>query len=179
MENISENTQKPKRGRPKSIHRLVADSGLQHGCARTKFNFSLCATFMGILSGGTTEQQVKAIGCTYAELSWKYGGNLFPGAITTGAEVTRYLDAVGDTAENRSAILECIVELRDMKMSWSAVRDYFRSLRIGRKQGDALSLFTHLARAFDEYCARFPATSHKMKIAGIRNLLDAVEEEGE
>lgn len=178
METVSENTPKPKRGRPKSFQRICADdpgSMAPDGCTRTKINWQLTVTFLGIIDKSTPEEQIRLMGYTCEELRFKHGGKLFPGAYKTGMEVARYLTAIGDTTENRAAVLGVMLMARDEKIPWRDIAAHFRKLRLGSKEGDSLALFTHLARAYDDYIRNFPATKHQCRIGGIRNLLEAVE----
>lgn len=175
-ETVSEKP-KAKRGRPKSFHRICADSS-QHtnGCQRTKVNFQLLVSLFAVTKQATPEEHLAIFGCSRPEMHTKWGGNLPPGTYKAGIEIGRYIDAIGDTDENKAMIFQTILKARQNEIPWRDITAHFRQLRLGYRQGNAISLFAHLAAAYDDYIRRFPATTHNARIGGVNNLLEAIED---
>jgi len=176
METDSQNKPKAKRGRPKSWQRELNDSlgNLKpDGCTRTQVNHAHGMILVSMFSHATEQDQRDLCGHTESEimagtakqLRWHSAAN----------EIGRYVEAIGDTDEVRAAVLSVILDARRNGMNWGAIAAHFRKQRLGQRKGNAISMMTHLCRAFDEYMAKFPATTHEMQVAAIRNLMDTVE----
>lgn len=180
-ETVSEITPKAKRGRPKSFARELAEDSAFKGLGpqnahsmRAKVDSAIRLAFIGPLLKAADETNVRIMGCTWNDI--KQGTHHFPPGFDTAAtEIGRWLVSYDESAEAQARALEIVGDARDEGISWTDIRAHFRKLRLGERQGNALSLFTHLARAYDEYISNFPATTDQARVAGIRNLLDAVE----
>ena len=90
-------------------------------------------------------------------------------------EIGRLLSAIDDDDTVRGYLLVAVNARRD-GVSWRVIRSHFRALRLGERQGNALSLLSELARTIDGYRSRFPATTEQMILGAVRNLLDIVSE---
>jgi hypothetical protein len=177
METVSENTPKSKRGRPKSDLRLHSEMLASQGIpcdgdsTRSKVNFSLFSKSIALISRAPSEMQMSILGFNTDEIM--AGTKKFPPGFQTAAtEIGRFMQ----TSTGHDAVLERIAELINQGNKWSAIRSHFRALRLGARQGNALSLFRHLARAYDEYIQRFPDTTQEAAIGGIKNLLTELED---
>ncbi len=163
-ETVSENTPKPKRGRPKSWTGNFIDKLprylVREGCRRTQMSYGWESVF--------TAMTIRADDATKTCI----------GEVTkhrmAKVEVARYMALPGAMSEE--AVLETIKNALNTGVSWKAIRAHFRELRLGQRQGNALSLYAHLSAAYDEYILRFPATTQKQRIAGIQNLLESVDD---
>lgn len=181
METVSENTPKPKRGRPKSFQRTFADEldskGFSSPSIRTtrgKMNASFAGAFIGAWIRAAPDIQSRIMNCSSDAI--KAGTHRFPRGFDTAAtEIGRWIEAQHDEDEAKEAALLIVADARDEDIPWRQIRAHFRTMRLGEREGSAVSLFQHLARAFDDYRRMFPATPHTAQVAGIRNLLDAVE----
>jgi hypothetical protein len=183
METNSENTPKPKRGRPKSFARICADSSGSinaNGTLRTKLNFQYAVTFLGLIIKAPEETQREIMGCTCADLhAGKYDGKYPPGLMTLGYEAGRFLESINATDEDKSNALKLVLNARRAGVSMHDIKAHFRKLRLGEREGSAYSLTLHLSRAFDEYMSRFPATTRQAQAAAVRNLLEVIEDRDE
>jgi len=179
-ENISENTEGRKRGRPKTWHREFNDSlgNLKpHGCMRTQINQAYGLALQRMFSQSSEQEQRDLCGCTEAEI---LAGKAKPLRWhTAGNELGRYLELIGDNEENRAAVFATTLDARRRGLRWGDIGKHFRKARLGSRSGNAMSLTQHLARAFDDYCSRFPATTKDARLQAIYNLLDVVEDDGE
>ena len=180
-ETVSEIKPKAKRGRPKSFACLYYEGMERSGLGllnahskRAKIDYAhRMATFSAIRKAGE-EIQTRVFGFTWNDI--KLGTHHFPPGFDTAAtEIGRWLTSCDESEEASSAAVEIVTAARGKGISWADIRDHFRKLRLGERQGNALSLYAHLARAYDDYIRNFPATTDKARVAGIRNLLDAVE----
>ncbi|MEI6676848.1 MAG: hypothetical protein WCO57_16885 [Verrucomicrobiota bacterium] len=175
-ETVSENTPKAKRGRPMGSARTLANRLVAAGLGpdakseRSKINFALGLPLIGAIKKLQETDQRRVIGCTAGEIM-SGAKDYQPGFYTTATEIGRYLNAGG----NISTVFEIILDARDKEIPWKEIKAHFRKLRLGERKGNAFSLFAHLGRAYDEYIRNFPATTPQARLAGIRNLLDAVE----
>jgi hypothetical protein len=184
METDSENTPKPKRGRPKSSARIYADFHDAAGrinpdiqTTRGKVNSALGSRFVGAWLKADEELQIRIMG--FAGDALKSGTSPLPRGFTTAAiEITRWVET-HDRETATQAALEIVAEARDKGLSWRDVKAHFRKLRLGEREGNAHSLTLHLSRAFDEYMSRFPATTRQAQAAAVRNLLEAIEDRDE
>jgi len=179
METVSENTPKPKRGRPKGIQRTTLDSlpgaYAPDGCNRTQLNKAFAFEFAAIVEAADAEDQRKVIGCTTSDII--AGAGRFPrGYQTCATEIGRYLQATGNTATNRQSVLDVVIDGLDRGFGWKNIRAHFRQQRLGDKGGNALSLLNALALALDNYVRNFPGTTKQQKIGAITSLLEIIEE---
>jgi hypothetical protein len=177
MENNSQNKPKAKRGRPKSWEREIADSLpsalRKHGCERTEMNSIYACKWMAIFTGLTPDEQRDLCGSTSEE---QVAGKAKPRRWETAAvEIGRYLVAVGETEANEAEVVRIVRKARIEGIKWGIIGKHFRKLRLGKRQGNEHSLFACLARAFDDYCEMFPATTQEDKEEAIRRLLETVE----
>jgi hypothetical protein len=142
-------SQKPRRGRPRSIIREIADNydrmlGIS-GCQRTKVNEAYRLRATGRAFDLPDDDQRILFGSTKAEIwSGKGPGKFPPGWQTAAEEIGRFLvliDADDDTV--RGYLLIAVNARRD-GIPWRAIRSHFRSLRLGDRCGNALSLRSEL-----------------------------------
>ncbi len=182
-EGISESgSEKPHRGRPRSWKRNLAEDLRRRGlspsdcrCERSQLNnaYRLSATGPA-LRLLTPEERTVLFGATDDEL--RRGGTFPRGWDSAALELGRLLhgiDADDDTA--RRFLLIAVNGRRD-GVSWRAIRSHFRSLRLGERCGNAVSLLSELARTVDAYRSRFPATTDQMIAGAVRSLLGIVSE---
>ncbi len=170
-----------RRGRPRSWVRDFAEelrrSGLLPdgcGCERSRMNTAYRAAATGpaqrLLSA---EERAVLLGPTGDDL--KRGGRLPRGWDSAALEIGRLLSAIDDDDTARGYLLVAVNARRD-GVSWRVIRSHFRALRLGERQGNALSLLSELARTIDGYRSRFPATTEQMILGAVRNLFDIVSE---
>jgi hypothetical protein len=119
-----------------------------------------------------TEAQRAVWGCTSADIM-AGTGNLPKGWRTAAASIGRYLAATDDDPTHVAGI---VVEARRDGISFGDIADHFRRLRLGDREGNAVSLTQALARALDEYRRRFPKTTDQQARAALQNVADALNE---
>jgi hypothetical protein len=177
------NTPKPKRGRPKSKARSYAEAlekvvGLPPSCEsdRSKTDVAFRQMFFNAYHDASAEIQIRLMGFLPADIL--AGSAKLPrGYPTAATEIGRWIEGApeAERAEAETVALQIVANARDTGASWRDIRTHFRKMRLGEREGNALSLFRHLARAYDEYVAKFPNTTQQTRIGGIMNLLEAVE----
>jgi hypothetical protein len=180
-ETVSEIKPKAKRGRPKSFACLHAEGLERSGLGllnahskRAKVDYAHRMAVLSAIRKAGEETQTRVFGFTLNDVM--LGTHYFPpGYDTAATEIGRWIATHDALDEEKHAAIEIVTAARDEGISWADIRAHFRNLRLGEKQGNALSLFAHLARAYDEYIRNFPATTQDARIGGINNLLDAVE----
>jgi hypothetical protein len=122
----------------------------------------------------TADEQTALFSATADQLRQR---GAFPrGWSSVALELGRLLDSIqadDDTARNYVLVA---VNARRNGVPWRDIRSHFRTIRLGQRQGNTLSLTRELAQAIDSYRSRFPSTTDQMVIAAARNLLDAVSE---
>lgn len=129
--------------------------------------------FIGAWARADSEKQMRIMNCTFDDV--RAGNHSFPRGFNTAAtEIGRWIVTHADTAEAEASSLVIVADARTRGIPWREIRAHFRALRIGPRQGNALSLFRHLATAFDDYCRMFPETTQLARMAGIQNLMDAI-----
>lgn len=180
-ESVSE---KRRRGRPRSWIRQFADRLDQQGlllncgCDRSRTNEAYRAAAMGpalrLLSAGE-----RAVLFGVDDEQRRSGATLPRGWSSAALEIGRLLERIDDDDETARGYLLIAVNARRDGVSWRAIRSHFRSLRLGERQGNALSLLSELARTIDGYRARFPATTDQMIAGAVRSLLGIVCEEND
>ena len=175
-------SEKPRRGRPRSWQRKYAEhlersnllpSGC--GCERSRMNvafrYAAYRPAMKLLSAGeradlfeATDEELRRVGT-------------FPrGWDSAALEIGRLLSAIDADDETARGYLLVAVNARRDGVSWRAIRSHFRSLRLGERCGNALSLLSELARTIDAYRSRFPATTDQMIAGAVRSLFGVVSE---
>lgn len=102
-------------------------------------------------------------------------GNVPRGWESAALEIGRLLSAIDDDDTARGYLLVAVNARRD-GVSWRVIRSHFRSLRLGERQGNALSLLSELARTIDGYRWRFPATTDQMVLGALQSLVGIVVE---
>lgn len=181
-EGISESgSEKRRRGRPRSWTRLFADdldrNGLLSncGCERSRTNEAYRAAAMGpALRLLTAEERVVLLGVNDEQR--RSGGPLPRGWSSAALEIGRLLERIDDDDETIRGYLLIAVNARRDGIPWRAIRSHFRTLRLGERCGNALSLLSELARTIDAYLARFPATTKQMVAGAVESLLEVVSE---
>lgn len=174
-------SEKRGRGRPRSWTRLFADdldrNGLlpNCGCERSRTNEAYRAAAMGpALRLLTAEERFALLGMDDEQR--RSGKPLPRGWSSAALEIGRLLSAIdGDDETTRGYLLVAVNARRD-GVSWRAIRSHFRSLRLGDRCGNALSLLSELARTIDAYRSRFPATTDQMIAGAVRSLFGIVSE---
>jgi hypothetical protein len=182
-EGISETvSEKPRRGRPRSVVREVAD-GMDRmlgvsGCQRTKVNEAYRLRATGRAFDLTDDEQRILFGSTKAEIwSGKGPGKFPPGWQTAAEEIGRFLVSVGADDDTAADYLRVVVQARRDGIGWRRIRSHFRSLRLGERRGDVRPLLLELARTVDAYRSRFPATPDEIVVAAARRLVVVLSDE--
>ena len=183
-EGISESgSGKRGRGRPRSWKRNLADDLRRRGlspedcrCERSQLNnaYRLSATGPA-LRLLTAEERTALFGATDDEL--RRGGAFPRGWDSAALELGRLLHGIEADDDAAQRFLLIAVNARRDGVSWRAIRSHFRSLRLGERQGNALSLLSELARTIDCYRSRFPATTDQMIVGAVESLLEVVCDE--
>jgi len=178
-ESVSE---KPRRGRPRSWKRNLAEDLRRRGlspsdcrCERSQMNnaYRLSATGPA-LRLLTPEERTVLFGATDDELR---RGCTFPrGWDSAALELGRLLHGIDADDEAARRFLLIAVNARRDGVSWRAIRSHFRSLRLGERQGNAIALWIELSRTIDAYRSRFPATTDQMIVGAVESLLEVVSE---
>jgi hypothetical protein len=182
-EGISETvSQKPRRGRPRSVVREVADRHHRmfgsSGCQRTQTNEAYRLRATGRVFDLPDDEQRVLFGSTKAEIwSGKGPGKFPPGWQTAAEEIGRFLVSIEADDDTAADYLRVAVNARRNRVPWRAIRSHFRSLRLGERQGNAVALWIELSRTIDAYIARFPATTKQMIVGAVESLLEVVSEE--
>lgn len=181
-EGISESgSEKRRAGRPRCDARLFVDSlplGLSpDGCLRTKTNHGYrCRALSTVLRILSPDERQALLGCSAEDI--QRGVSRFPrGWDTTAEEIGRFLAAVDADEDTAADYLRVAVNARRSGISWRAIRSHFRTMRLGEREGNALSLLSELARAVDSYRSRFPATTNQMITGAVRSLLEIASNE--
>jgi hypothetical protein len=182
---ISESvSEKPRRGRPRSVVREVAD-GMDRmlgvsGCQRTKVNEAYRLRATGRAFDLPDDEQRILFGSTKAEIwSGKGPGKFPPGWQTAAEEIGRFLVSIGADDDTAADYLRVVVQARRDGIGWRRIRSHFRSLRLGERRGNAIALWIELSRTIDAYLARFPATTKQMVVGAVESLLEVVSEESD
>lgn len=182
-ETVSENTPKPKRGRPWSEARHYADHLDKMGCSnadtktqRSRIDAAHRQVFFNAYNAASAEVQIRIMGFLPAALL--AGTARLPrGYPTAATEIGRWINEAPkyEEAEATTAALEIVADARDNGVSWSKIRAHFRTIRLGERRGNANSLQKHLSHALKGYVRRYPATFHSAQVLGIQHLLENVE----
>lgn len=184
METDSKNTPKPKRGRPKSFTRYYAEAldktqRMPESCGsnRSKIDTTFRQMFFNAYHDASVEIQIRVMEFSTADIL-AGSGKLPRGYPTAATEIGRWIEGAPESekAEAATVALQIVADARDKGISWRDIRTHFRKMRLGEREGNALSLFRHLARAYDEYIAKFPDTAQQARVGGVANLLNAIEE---
>jgi hypothetical protein len=184
-EGISESvSEKPRRGRPRSVAREVADRHHRmfggSGCQRTQTNEAYRLRATGRVFDLPDDEQRVVFGFTQAEImAGKGPGKFPPGWQTAAEEIGRFLVSIGADDDTAADYLRVVVQARRDGIGWRRIRSHFRSLRLGERQGNAIALWIELSRAIDAYLARFPATTKQMIVGAVESLLEVVSEESD
>lgn len=184
-EGISETvSEKPRRGRPRSIMREVSEDlnriSRIPGCQRTKMNEAYRQRATGRAFDLPDDEQRILLGTTKAEAwSGKGPAKFRPGWETTAEEIGRFLVSIDADDDTAAEYLRVAVDARRDGVSWRAIRSHFRSLRLGERCGDVQPLVLELARAVDAYRSRFPATPAETLIAAARRLIVALSDDSD
>ena len=175
-------SEKRRRGRPRSYARTYADKlqdissihescGSERGRTNTAYRLLCLGKVRRLLS---VEELQTLLGFTWEEL--RDGIKPFPRGWDSAAnEIGRF---IADDETARDYLLVAVNARRD-GMPWRLIRSHFRNLRLGERQGNSLSLLTELARTVDDYCLRFPATTHQMITGAANSLLEIVSEKSD
>lgn len=171
MEKLSQN----KRGRPKGESRLYADKvdkALRtEGCTRTKVNAGYALIFFSALSSidaGARFQDV--MGCTQKDTQNGKAG--YPTGYRTAAQAAgRY---IADTDDQAGAV-QVFANARVNGFSYADIAAHFRKLRIGEKDGNALSLYMALNRTIERYRRTFPKTTEQQIRGALNSLVQELE----
>lgn len=182
-EGISESGSEKRRGRPRSWKRNLAEDLRRRGmspedcrCERSQMNnaYRLSATGPALRLLTPDERSI-LFGATDDEL--RRGGTFPRGWDSAALELGRLLHGIdADDGTARGYLLIAVNARRD-GISWRAIRSHFRSMRLGERCGNAVSLLLELSRTVDAYRSRFPATTDQMIAGAVRSLLEAVSEE--
>jgi len=175
-------SEKPRRGRPRSIMRDVSDDlnriARSSGCQRTKMNEAYRQRATGRAFDMPDDEQRILLGTTQAEILAGKGPPKFrPGWETAADEIGRLLVSIGADDDTAADYLRVAVQARRDGISWRGIRSHFRSLRLGERRGNAIALWVELSRAIDAYLARFPATTKQMVVGAVESLLEVVSEQ--
>jgi|688.fasta_scaffold595241_3 hypothetical protein len=182
-EGISESdSEKPRRGRPRSVVREVADDMDRmlriSGCQRTKVNEAYRLRATGRAFDLPDDEQRVLFGSTKSEIwSGKGPGKFPPGWQTAAEEIGRFLVSIAADDDTAADYLRVVVKARRDGISWRGIRSHFRSLRLGERQGNAIALWIELSRTIDAYRSRFPATTDQMIVGAVESLLEVVSEQ--
>lgn len=180
--NSESGSEKRGRGRPRSWRRHFADDLRRRGllpadcrCERSQMNnaYRLAATGPA-LRLLTAEERTILFDATDDEMQ---RSGMFPrGWDSTALELGRLLHGIDADADAARGYLLIAVNARRNGVSWQTIRSHFRSLRLGDRQGNALSLLSELSRTIDGYRSRFPATTDQMITGAVRSLFEIVSE---
>lgn len=181
-ERVSESgSEKRLRGRPRSWIRRFADDlerqGLlvDCGCERSRTNEAYRAAAMGpAVRLLTAEERVVLLGVD--DRRRRNGERLPRGWSSAALEIGRLLHGIDADDETTRGYLLIAVNARRNGIPWRAIRSHYRSLRLGERCGNAVSLLSELARTIDAYRSRFPATTDQMIVGSVRSLLGIVSE---
>lgn len=177
-ETVSENTPKRKRGRPitaRGIHAKEKSIYADSETTRSHLNFSFRCSFHGIISKLSDERANEVFGFTKDDIMARRHLEKRKGMETASVQIVRWIETHG----TKEDALDIIADARGKGYTWTIIGKHFRNLRLGEREGNAMSFTSHLCRAFDDYIARFPATTTQAQVSAIRNLLDLVEAEDE
>lgn len=176
MENLSENQPKRERGRPRGANSHYADTlrgalGAGHS-DRYYVNMAFHGAAMRAVTDAGPKAQEAIWGWTPDEIL-RETGNFPKGWLTTAFEVGRWIKAGGDPAY----AVEVLASMRQRGIAWSDIRACFRRLRLGEREGNAMSLLLALSRTIDEYRKTFPKTTDRQVIVALTDAIDAVRPE--
>jgi len=177
-------SEKRRRGRPRSWVRRFADDldrqGLlpNCGCERSRTNEAYRAAAMGpAVRLLTAEERAVLLGVDDGQR--RAGRPLSRGWCSAALEIGRLLDRIDADDDTVRGYLLIAVNSRRDGIPWRAIRSHFRSLRLGDRCGNALSLLSELARTIDGYRSRFPATTDRMIVGAVESLLGIVSGESD
>ncbi|MBM3131734.1 MAG: hypothetical protein FJZ95_01710 [Chloroflexi bacterium] len=139
---------------------------------RTKIGTGFQSAFVGALMEAGEDVQRAILGGTEAEVV--AGTCHFPRGWKTVAEsVGRYLEATG---ADRVAVARAVADAKQQGVSFGDIAAHFRRLRLGERDGNVTSLTKHIARAIDEYRARFSKTTDEQIHSALLTLIDVLGE---
>jgi hypothetical protein len=174
MEGNSENQVK-KRGRPRSPQRAYIEGPgrlyAAEGCLRTRVNDAYRTEFTVVVQKAPAEIQKLVWGHTEAEIMGASGGSFARGYRAMAESIGRWIAAGGD----REQALKVVVDALKRGLSFRDISEHFRRLRLGERQGKALSLYRALCRTVDDYRKRFPKTTNQQTITAVQSLLEGLE----
>ena len=171
-ENFSE-IPKRKRGRPRGENSHMVEfyktmNCLPEGGTRTKSEWAFSMKFYNAIHNADADTQRAVWGCTKQQIM-AGTGELPNGWKTAAASVGRYLEATDDEPAHVAGI---VAKARRDGISFGDIAAHFRRLRLGDREGNAVSLTQALARALDEYRKRFPKTTDEQARAALHNVAD-------
>ena len=157
-ESVSE---KPRRGRPRSVARELAETDLVfvvgNGCTRTRVDKAYAYRTIGYVCDLDDDDQRQFLGGTADEVR---SGKASPprGYGRFAVEFGRWSEQADDETI-RDHLLDVAGHLRAGRVTFTRAAAHYRRNRIGKRAGTAKQLGKHLARALDEYLLRFPTTT--------------------
>lgn len=164
------------RGRPKGAAARRLDSGGMlspiEGCRRTQLNTVVGYEALRIVLDADAETQRAILGQTGDDID-RGKARLPKGWWTAATEIGRFVLASPDEED---FALDCLLDARRRSVSWSAIRDHFRQMRIGKRTGSEAALLKSLARAIDEFRQRYPGTADAVVTGAVARLVDLVNQ---
>jgi hypothetical protein len=173
METVSENTPKRKRGRPIGLRGICAKASSSYteaATSRSHLNFWLSVELTRIIKKLSDERANEVFGFTYDDMRDARHPEKRKGMMTASVQIIRWIETHG----TEEGALDIIADARGNEFSWAIIGNHFRTLRLGKREGNAQSLTQAMTVAFDKFMARYPATNLKVQVAAIENLLDVV-----
>ncbi len=175
-ENISE---KRKRGRPRTHQRTFIEAlpeSLQPNAKtmRSKMDHAFSMAALTAVTTADADTQRAVWGCTEEEI--RAGTGHFPkGWQGAAVEAGRFLEATGADADETASVARTMADARKRGLSFRDIAVHYRRLRLGKREGNALSLTTAIARTIDDYRRRFPLTTQEQTSEALRSVLAFVE----
>ena len=173
---ISETVSKKKRGRPRTVQRqlvdLKSDSAFGSGSQRNRMNEQYATKFWHFVMDAPEEEQIAVLG-----KRWNQCIHHFPkGSVTAATEIGRYMEWCCATKDNERTVYQQVVTARREGHAWTHIKGWYRQRRLGKKEGNAISLTLELCRTIDDYKRRFPCTTQQMMESAIQTAFDAVSQ---
>jgi hypothetical protein len=142
------------------------------GCGRTKVNFAYAMLGLDIF---LKEEAVikKVFGCSVEETMW--GEKRLPrGAQAALEQIGRLITEIGASDEEKQQIVGVVEEAIGRGGSWAEIREHYRCLRLGNREGDAQRVKRAVLRALAEFRKTFPKTPEAAIVQGLEEAYETI-----
>ncbi len=127
--------------------------------------------FTAVVQKAPAETQTLVWGHTESEIMGTSGGGFPRGYPTMAESIGRWIAAGGE----REQALAVVVDALKRGIAMGDIAVHFRRLRLGEREGKAVSLYRALCRTIHEFRKDFPKFNDQQTIAVVQSLLEKME----